>query len=120
MFSLMNDFPETVVAVKATGTVDKNDFETVLIPALQSLVDRFGKINYLLLLETDISNFTLGAWVDDAKLGLKHFTKWNKVAIVTDQKGVEKFSDVFGYVVPGEFKGFTLSELEEAKRWVNS
>lgn len=118
MFSIIDDLPNTVVGVKATGTIDKSDFEKVLIPALQALADRTGKINYLLQLETDISNFTFGAWLDDAKLGLKHFRQWHRVAIVTDQKGVEKFSDVFSFLVPGEYKGFPLRELERAKKWV--
>ena len=119
MFSIITDLPNTVVGVKATGTVDKDDFEKVLIPALQELSDRTGKINYLLLLETDISNFTFGAWIDDAKMGLKHLTKWHRVAIVTDQKGVEKFSNIFSFVVPGEYKGYPLSELTIAKKWVS-
>lgn len=33
--------------------------------------------------------FTAGAWWDDFKLALKYITKWNKIAIVTDQKVIE-------------------------------
>lgn len=119
MLSLIKDLPAHVTGVRATGKVTKYDFEQVLIPAIDDLVKRTGKINYLLLLETPVSNFSLGAWIDDAIVGLKHFTQWNKIAVVTDQKGVEKFTDVFGYVVPGDSKGFTLSQLEEAKQWVS-
>lgn len=119
MLSLIKDLPSHVTGVRATGKVTKYDFEQVLIPAIDDLVKRTGKINYLLLLETDVSNFTLGAWIDDAKIGLKHFTQWNKIAVVTDQKAVEKFSDIFGYIVPGDSKGFKLAELEEAKKWVS-
>lgn len=120
MLTLMNDLPSHVVGVKATGDVGKEDFEKVLIPALEDLVNRTGKINYLLYLDTGISNFTLGAWFKDVQLGLKNFKKWNKMAIVSDQRGVNTFSDVFGYVIPGDSKGFKISELEEAKIWVAS
>jgi len=119
MLEVMNDMPPKTTGVRATGNVDADDMQKVLIPALQKQVDDHGKINYLLLLETPVSNFTIGAWLNDAKVGLKHFTKWNKIAIVTDQPSVEKFSDVFGYIVPGDSKGFKLSELEEAKQWVS-
>lgn len=120
MLSIITDLPNHVVGIKATGEVNKNDFETVLIPALDDLVKRTGEINYLLQLDTEVKNFTIGAWMDDAKVGLKHFTKWHKIAIVTAEKGVEKFSDIFGIAVPGESKGFAMNELEEAKKWVAS
>lgn len=119
MLSIMQDLPPHVLGVRATGAVTKQDFDEVLKPALDSLVKRTGKINYLLLLETTVSNFTLGAWMDDVLIGLKHFTHWNRIAIVTNEKLVEKFSDAFGFVVPGESKGFRLSELVDAKKWVS-
>ncbi len=118
MLSIIQDLPSHVVGIKATGTVNKEDFETVLIPALDDLVERTGKINYLLQLDTEVKNFSLGAWLQDAKVGLTNFTKWNKIAIVTAEKGVEKFSDIFGIAVPGESKGFSPDQLEEAKQWV--
>ena len=120
MLSIIQGLPDSVLGIKATGEVDAKDFETVLIPALETLVERTGMINYLLLLETPVKNFTIGAWLEDAKVGLKNFTKWHRIAVVTAEKGVEKFSDVFGIVVPGESKGFTLEQLEEAKLWVAS
>jgi hypothetical protein len=41
------------------------------------------------------------------------------MAIVTDQKTVENFTDAFSYVAPGEAKGFTLDDLVEAIAWVS-
>lgn len=119
MLSIMSDLPPHVLGVRATGAVTKEDFDTVLKPALEALKKRNGKINYLLLLETPVSNFTVGAWLDDIVLGIKHYTHWNRIAIVTNEKLVEKFSDAFNFVVPGNSKGFTLSELADAKAWVS-
>jgi hypothetical protein len=118
MLELITDLPSTVVGVRASGTVSKEDFDKVLVPALSDLAQRTGKINYLLVLETDISNFTLGAWIDDLKLGVKHFMKWNRIAIVSNQRGVTRFSDMFGLVMPGDARGFPPEELEQAKTWV--
>ncbi|MCW3090653.1 MAG: hypothetical protein JWP81_1722 [Ferruginibacter sp.] len=119
MLSIMSDLPPHVLGVRATGAVTKEDFDNVLKPALESLRKRNGKINYLLLLETTVSNFTVGAWLDDVMLGIKHYSHWNRIAIVTNEKLVEKFSDAFNFVVPGNSKGFTLSELAAAKEWVS-
>jgi len=119
MLSIIKDLPGHVLGVRATGTVDKTDLENILLPALQEKVNIYDEINYLLVLDTEVGNWTAGAWIEDAKAGLKHFTKWHKIAVVTDQKGVEKFTDVFTLAVPGESKGFTHAELEEAKTWVS-
>ena len=120
MLTIMHDLPPHVLGIRATNAVTKQDLDEVLKPALDALVKRTGKINYLLLLETTVSNFTIGAWMDDLVIGLKHFTHWNRIAVVTNEKMVEKFSDAFGLIVPGESKGFTLAELADAKEWVSA
>ncbi len=42
------------------------------------MAKRFDKIRFLLVLETDVANYSFGAWMDDALVGLKHFTQWRK------------------------------------------
>ncbi|MEQ7802165.1 STAS/SEC14 domain-containing protein [Pedobacter sp. ASV1-7] len=51
--------------------------------------------------------------------GVKHFTDWKKMAIVTDQKAVEKFTDIFNYLSPGQAKGFELNDLQAAIDWLS-
>lgn len=119
MLKYINDLPSHVVGIHASGEVTKADMERVVIPRVDELVARQGEINYLLVLDTDVGNFTVGAWWDDIKLGLKNFSKWNRIAVVTDQKGVEWFTDVFRYFVPGKSKGFSMSELDEAVAWIS-
>ena len=115
----IHDVAEHVFAILASGDVTKEDYERVLLPGLEAHSKKQDKINLMLMLDTDISNLSIGAWIQDMWAGIKHFTKWNRVAIVTDQKGVEKFTDMFSYVVPGEFKGFTMAEANKAKSWVS-
>jgi hypothetical protein len=119
MLQFINDLPTNIIGIHAVGEVTKEDVDTVLIPRLDDLVKRQGEINYLLVLETDAQNFTAGAWLDDIKVGLKHFTKWKRVAVVTDQKSVEWFtSNIFRFLIPGAAKGFPLDELKSAVKWI--
>ena len=120
MLTLLKDLPPYVVGIKATGKVTREQCDDVMIPALEKLVKRTGKINYLLLIETDVKNFTIGALMEDLAVGVKHFNRWNKIAVVTDSKAVERFSDMFGIIAPGQSKGFSLQELVNAKEWVCS
>lgn len=118
MIEQLNDLPENVVGFKASGKVTKDEYDTILIPVVDKMADATGKINYLFVLDTDISNLSAGAWYDDIKVGLKHLFQWHKIAIVSDQKGVNKFTDIFGHLMPGEVKSFMLAELETAKTWL--
>jgi len=119
MLTPINDLPSYVFGVKAVGEVTADDLKNVLLPGLESLTTKYDEIYYILVLETKVENFTAGAWFQDMVAGIKHLTKWKKMAIVTDQKAVEKFTDAFSYVTPGEAKGFTLEELDEAITWVS-
>ncbi len=114
----MNDLPPHVVGFRATGKVTKEDYEKVLMPSVDFQSKTFKKINFILWLDTDVSNYTFGAWVDDALVGWKHLTHWNRVAIVSNRDIIKKITDIFGHLVPGEYKGFKTTELEEAKNWV--
>lgn len=117
MITIIPEAPENVAAFNATGEVTKEDFESVVIPRVKAKVDEFKELNYLLYLDTDLNKFTMGAWLQDALLGLKNLTKWNRTAIVTDKAGVQNFTDIFSVLMPGEFKSFPKENLYNALYW---
>lgn len=113
------NLPQNVAGFRVTGEVTQDDYKSTIVPQVERLAESTGKINFLLLLDTDVSNFTAGAWMQDALLGIKNITKWNRAAIISDSEGVKKFTDAFSVVVPGEFKGFRKNEFEKAADWVS-
>ena len=119
MIEVLKDLPDNVAGFRATGHVDAEQYKAVLIPEVDRLVQQQDQIRFLLVLNTDMSDFTIGAILQDLGVGLKHFTKWHKMAIVSGSKAIEKFTDFFSYVAPGEAKGFDHSELKEAVAWVS-
>ncbi|MBD1394743.1 SpoIIAA family protein [Mucilaginibacter glaciei] len=119
MLQYINDLPKHVIGIHATGEVTKQDIENVLNPRIEELTARQNEINYLLLLETDIQSWTTEAWWEDLKIGLRNFDKWNRIAVVSDQKSVEWFTDAFRFFIPGQTKCFELSELRQAIDWVS-
>ena len=120
MIDIIPDLPPNVAAFRATGTVTKHDYETILIPHVDFVHKTYGKINFLLWLDTDVSHFTVGAWIDDVLVGIKHIAHWNKIAIVTHQDMVKKITDVLGHLIPGETKGFSNADLATALSWVST
>jgi len=117
MITIIPEAPENVAAFNASGEVTKEDFENLVFPIVKEKVAQFHELNYLLYLDTDIDNFTVGAWFEDALLGLKNLANWNRAAIVTDEKGIQNFTDIFSVLMPGEFKSFPKENLYNALYW---
>lgn len=120
MIEILTDVPANVAGFRAVGEVTKDDFKTVVLPIVDEIVIRTGELNYLMIIDTELKNWTAGAWVQDAMLGIQELTKWNRAAIVTDSEALNTFVDIFSVLVPGEFKGFLLEELPQAVRWVST
>lgn len=117
MITLIPDVPENVAAFKASGEITKEDFENLVIPHVKAKVNTFDELNYLFYIDTDLDQFTVGAWMKDILVGLKNLTKWNRAAIVTDKKFVQNFTDIFSVLMPGEFKSFPQDDVENALYW---
>ena len=73
----------------------------------------------MLFLDNSPTDFTIGAWMQDAILGIKNLTKWNRAAIVTDSETVMNFTSVFSKLMPGEFKGFSKTDYQIAVDWTS-
>jgi len=119
MIQHLQDLPLNMVGFKAVGKITGRDFTETVMPKVKALIDKTDKLNYLLVLETSLKNFSIGAWMKDAKMGIKHLSKWNRAAIVSDVKAVRTFTNFFSYLMPGEFKGFEYSDLQQAIDWVS-
>jgi hypothetical protein len=119
MIQVIPDTPNNIAAFRATGEVTKENYQNVVLPEIERLLKQINHINFLLVLDTELENFTTGAWVQDALLGLKNLAKWNRAAVVSDSETIICFTNGFSYIVPGEFKGFKKAEYDQAVTWVS-
>jgi hypothetical protein len=118
MVEQIPNLPENVLGFTAKGTVTAGDYESVIIPAVEALFARRAEVRFLYHLGKDFSGFEAGAMWDDAKLGLKHFAGWEKMAVVSDVEWLRAAVRIFGLAIPGQVRVFHDRELEQAKRWV--
>lgn len=108
-----------MVGFRATGEVTEKDFSELVMPEVKEIIEKTGKLNYMLVLETSITKFTIGAWFKDAIMGLKHLMKWNRAAIVTDVESIRQFTHIFSLFIPGEFRGFEHKDIDRAIEWTS-
>ena len=122
MLTLIEDLPEGVVGVEAHGKVTSEDYERVLVPAVEAARAKSGdgRVRLLYVLGHEFPDYTAGAAWEDAKLGLGHVRSWERIAIVGDADWLRRAVGGLGWLMPGEIKVFGLEELDGAREWVTS
>ncbi len=73
MITILTDVAPQVAAFEAKGTVSAEDYKNVVIPHIDAVAKKNDKISFLMLMDTDIANYDIGAWVKDMLLALNTF-----------------------------------------------
>ena len=118
MVEQISGLPDNVLGFTAKGTVTANDYESVIIPAVEALFTHHSKIRFLYHLGDEFSGFEAAAVWDDTKLGLTHFSGWERMAVVSDVEWIRAAIKIFGLAIPGQVRVYHNSELAEAKWWI--
>ena len=118
MLELIHGMPDNVVAVNARGKVTGDDYENVLIPLIEGKLRTFDRIRVLYVLGSYFDSFTAEAMWDDTKIGLRHITAYERIAVVTDVNWVAGAVKFFSFMIPCPVMVFTSDNLHQAKEWI--
>lgn len=110
---------DNVVALRAHGTVEHEDYKRIIVPAMERKMESYPKIRVLYQLGDDFSGYTASALWDDAKLGLHHYHAFEKAAVVTEVEWVRKSVSFFRFIIPCPVRIFPNNELPAAIDWIN-
>jgi stage II sporulation SpoAA-like protein len=112
-------FPENVLGLRISGHVSREDYQRVVIPAVEAALKRAQKVNIYVQVDNDFSGLELGALWDDLKVGLGNFSRWERIAVVTDIAWIANALNVFGFLKPGQVEVFPLSDAGKARAWIS-
>lgn len=118
MIQIIPDFPDNVVAVTASGEITASDYSDVIAPAIDKAREKHDKIRILYHVDANLRDYTPGALMGDAKIGLKQLTHFEKIAVVTDNKVIVSTVKPLGFLMPGKVRVFSDEELEAARSWI--
>jgi hypothetical protein len=118
MLETLDGLPDQVLGLSARGEVTAEDYRRVLVPAVESKLRKHKKLRLLYVLGRDFSGFSGGAAWEDAKVGMRHFSSFERVAVVSDTDWVRRMVRAFGFVVPGEVRVYGVDGADEARSWV--
>jgi hypothetical protein len=109
-----------VIALSAYGKVTHQDYVRVLIPAVEEKIRTNDKIRLFYHLGEGITGFDLEAIWDDARTGLKHFSAFEKIAVVTDIVPLRDAIKVFRVFRGCPVQVYSNEDFAEAASWINT
>jgi hypothetical protein len=116
MLTTIPNLPENVLGFEAHGTIESDDYRSVLVPAIEQRMAQGDGIRIVIVFE-QWDGVSGGAAWQDLKLGVEHLTHWRRIALVTDLEWMRHATQLFGWMTPGELKLFPLAERDAAVEW---
>lgn len=117
MIVALHTFPPYVVGFLCSGRVTKHEYDHVLIPRVESALHVERKVRLYYETTADFSIDPGAAWTD-FKFGVDHFTRWERIAVVTDVEWLRYSLRAFNFLFPARLKVFSGSEVELARAWI--
>lgn len=118
MFHLMPESKGKITGFRATGRLTAPDYQEVLIPSLEALLKKHGKIRLLVFLDEEFAGHGLGALWEDTKFFPRHQDDFEKVAIAGAPRWVEVMIKLLAPFMKGEARTFSGEQLKEAWDWI--
>jgi hypothetical protein len=109
--------PAGVLGLEAVDDVEKEDYEDIIVPAIDQAIAQHGKVRLVYVLGPEFDDYEGEAVWEDLKLGARHPTSFERLAIVTNARWAAPAIKMLSVLLPGQARAFPLAELEPAKRW---
>jgi len=68
----------------------------------------------------DFSGIDPGAVWSDMRVGLENFSRWERIAVVTDVDWIKHTMQFFSFMMPGQMRIFPRAEATQARAWITA
>ena len=119
MITSITGLPDNVLGFTAHGEVTAEDYRSVLIPAVEAKLSKVDQVRMLYVLGEGFEGITSAAAWEDTKVGLKHLTQLNRIAVVSSVDWINTSIKAFGFMMPCEVRVFENSDLQDAITWIS-
>ncbi|MCA9684604.1 MAG: STAS/SEC14 domain-containing protein [Myxococcales bacterium] len=120
MLELIEGLPASIIAVEASGTVSKDDYQRVLEPVIEQARHDGRRIRFLYQLGPRFEGFSAGGAWEDARVGLGAMRLFDGCAVVTDVGWIEHSVGMARMLMPCPMRVFANEARAEAVRWLES
>jgi len=119
MLEITGNYANNVLAIRASGEISAEDYRQVLVPAVEAKLAQHKHLRLLYLMDDAFTGFSGGAAWEDTKVGMRHFTHFERVAVVSGKEWIRNMVKGFGFALPGEVRVYELDEQAAAETWIN-
>ncbi|MEM8632614.1 MAG: STAS/SEC14 domain-containing protein [Pseudomonadota bacterium] len=119
MIKTIPGLPEGTIGVAFSGVVTEEDYTGTLLPAIEMALQETDRVRLLVVVDADFSDFTLGAAKEDAKLGMAHWSGFDRIAVVSPPGWVTGTVRALSVMMPCPVMVFAPEEVDDAKRWLS-
>lgn len=116
MIETIAGLPANVIGFRVVEQITAADYTDVLSPVVDAVIARGEEVRIVLEFP-QWTGMTGGAMWEDMKIGIERFTKWKRIALVTDVDWMRHAVNLFGWMTPGEVKTFATAERDDAIAW---
>ncbi len=120
MFQLIDGLPAGVVGVRATGAVTKEDYATVLDPAVEAAARSGDPLRILFVVGPEFEKYTAGGILADTEEYGKLWEFCGRMAVVTDVWWIRDAVGLFRHALRGELRLYAYADLDDARAWIAS
>ena len=75
-----------MIGFEAVGEVTAGDSASAIDPAVDAVLESHDDVRFLYVLGDGFSGYSGGAMWEDAKVVFSHWSKWTRIALVTDNE----------------------------------
>lgn len=101
-----------------SGQVTQADYDTVLIPAIETLLGDHDTMRVMVVIEEEFTGYDVAAMWADSKLGLTYWRGFDRLAVAVDKGWIATAVRAFAPLMPCPVRVFPLAEADAARRWL--
>lgn len=105
------------IEMRMAGTITAADYDTVLTPAIESVLTDVDTVRLLVLIDDD-TTFDIGATWSDMKLGLSYWQGFDRAAVCVSNGWIASTVRAFSAILPCPVQVFETDEADVARRWL--
>ncbi|WP_372571094.1 SpoIIAA family protein [Ruegeria jejuensis] len=118
MISVETQMDGALLEVELSGEITAQDYDTVLISAVEKALERHDRIRLMMSFGQEFQGYDLSAAWADSKLGLSHWSGFDRIAVVTDTRWLRSSIRLAAPIMPCPVQVFDLIDAETARRWL--
>ena len=111
MIEILKGYPDEILAISGSGRITSDDYRKVLAPEAEGRIGRHGSVRILYYLGPKYQSFSSSAVWSDLLFGLSNWSRFGRVALVTDVEWIRASARLFMPFFRGPLRIFGSADL---------